>query len=386
MTTANRTYLDYNATAPLRPEARVVMLAAIDSGIGNASSVHAHGRAARAVIDQAREQVGQLVGSKATEVVFTSGATEAANWAVSAPWSIIYSANIEHPAVLLPIKRSTARHVVLPVDANGVIDVVAAATLFSENAKSGGNAAGDRQLLVVQMANNETGVLQPVRQLVVLARELGITVLTDAVQAIGKQLVDFTGLGVDMMMVSAHKFGGPPGVGALVVRDGVDLPVLIAGGGQERNRRGGTENVPGIAGFGAAAEAADRDLASFLELAKLRDRAEEFVSATTPDAVVIAKDARRLANTSCLAVPGRRGETSVIKFDLAGVSLSAGSACSSGKTAKSETLDAMGLDEKLATSALRVSLGWATTLEDIAAFEQAWASIMGERGEVQSVA
>ncbi len=386
MTSTNRTYLDYNATAPLRPEVRAAMLAAIDSDIGNASSVHAHGRAARAVIDQAREQVGQLVGSKATQVVFTSGATEAANWALSAAWSTIYGANIEHPAVMLPIKRSAAKHVVLPVDANGVIDVVAAAKLFSENIQTGGNKPADKQLLVVQLANNETGVVQPVGQLAALARELGITVLTDAVQAVGKQFVDFTGLGVDMMMVSAHKLGGPSGVGALVIRDGVDLLALVTGGGQERNRRGGTENVSGIAGFGAAAEAAHRDLAKFADLEMLRDRVEAFVSRATPEAVVIAKDARRLANTSCLAVPGRRGETSVIKFDLAGVSLSAGSACSSGKTARSETLDAMGLNDELATSALRVSLGWATTQDDIATFEQAWSSIMGGVREVRNVA
>ncbi|MGH1418658.1 MAG: cysteine desulfurase family protein [Hyphomicrobiaceae bacterium] len=381
MTSSGRTYLDYNATALLRPQARAAMLAAIDGDIANASSVHSEGRNARALIDHAREQVGRLVRAKATEVVFTSGATEAANWVLSRPWNTIYSANIEHPAVLQPIKRSKAEHVVLPVDSNGVIECSVAEKIFSDN-----GAGGNRQLLLVQGANNETGVVQPVSELTAMAAAAGIKVATDAVQAVGKIEVDFAKSGVDMMMVSAHKIGGPVGVGALVIRDGLDLVPFVAGGGQERNRRGGTENVPGIAGFGAAAEAANKDLNKFAELAVWRDRIESYVANVTPEVEVIGKLALRLANTSCLAVSGRRGETSVIKFDLAGVSLSAGSACSSGKTARSQTLDAMGLDDALATSALRISLGWATSEQDITAFEQAWKDIMSQNGEVRDVA
>ncbi len=381
MTRTQRTYLDYNATAPLRPEAREAMIAVIDSAAGNASSVHAEGRLARAAIDTAREQVASVVGANATEVVFTSGATEAANWIFNAPWTTVFSAKIEHPAILNPLARSAAKHVVLPVNNKGIIDVAAAQKLLQEHADPKGRA-----LLVVQLANNETGVVQPIATLAGLAREAGVTVATDAVQAIGKQMVDFHGLGADMMLVSAHKLGGPAGVGALVVRDGCNVVPLVIGGGQERSRRGGTENVAGIAGFGAAAVAADRDLATFEKLRELRDRLEGFVLEQTPEAVVIAKDAQRLVNTSCLALPGQRGETIVIKFDLKGVSLSAGSACSSGKTARSETLDAMGLEEDLATSAIRVSLGWATTENDIAAFEKAWRAIVGNPADVRDVA
>lgn len=381
MTLHRRAYLDYNATAPLRDACRTAMTDAMAHGVGNASSVHAEGRAARAVIDGAREDVARLVDAKSTEVIFTSGATEAASWAVSGGWTTIYSAMIEHPAVLKPIERSGAKHVVLPVDRLGVIDVGRLRKLFRDHAGDGG-----KQLLAVQLANNETGVIQPLATLIGLAKEAGVTVLTDAVQAVGKQEVSFRGLGADMMLVSAHKLGGPSGVGCLVVREGMNLMSLVCGGGQERNRRGGTENVVGIAGFGMAARVVAAALPNFAKLSSWRDRIEAHVKATTPHAAVIAQDASRLVNTSCIAIPGQNGEASVIKFDLKGVSLSAGSACSSGKTAQSDTLVAMGLDDEITTSALRVSLGWATTQDDIEAFEDAWIAIMGQTKPVRNVA
>ena len=254
-----RTYLDHNATTPLRPEARAALVAALDLN-GNASSVHAEGRLARAAIETARQQVAALVGASPREIVFTSGGTESNNAVLRAGWDTILVAGIEHDSVLGPARASDAVVVDLPVQDTSVIDLAMLDSLLAQHAIS-----GRRILLTLQMANNETGVLQPVAEAVAIARRQGAIVHTDAVQALGKVAVNFRALGADLMTLSAHKLGGPKGVGALVVRDGVPLKAQLTGGGQERGFRAGTENVAGIAGFGAAAVAAARDLASSQE-------------------------------------------------------------------------------------------------------------------------
>jgi cysteine desulfurase len=362
-----RTYLDHNATAPLRPEARAAMLAARDV-LGNPSSVHADGRRARALVETAREEVAALVGAQLADVVFTSGATEACNAVLHNSWRAVYLSRLEHPAVLAPALASTARIVETPSRPDGRFDADAFAAALDDARGEPGPA-----LLALQAANNETGVLQPLTEAAALARSHGLAVFTDAVQAGGK--IDCTGLDADFIALSAHKLGGPAGVGALIVRAPHSLPAFILGGGQERRRRGGTENVAGIAGFGAAAAAARRGLREFAGLARLRDRLERELCATTRDACVIGADSPRLPNTSLIALPGRRAETLVIQLDLAGISVSAGAACSSGKVGTSETLAAIRVPADLARAAIRVSLGPTTTERDIDAFLSAWAEI-----------
>lgn len=350
--TSPRLYFDHNASAPLRPEAHDAMLAALQLP-GNASSVHGEGRAARRLIEDAREQVAALVGCTSAEVVFTSGATEANCAALANGWATIYCAGIEHDSVLAPARQSGAARIDLPVDANGLVDW---SPLNAADRPDG------KALLSLQMANNETGVCQDVAGAAAAARAHGITVHTDAVQACGRMAVDFTALGVDLMSVSSHKLGGPMGVGALIVRDGFQQAALITGGGQERRRRAGTENVAAIAGFGAAASAAAASLEREAQrLGPMRDRLQAALAALATDAVIVGADAPRLANTLCIALPGERAETTVIKFDLAGIAVSAGAACSSGKVGESHVLGAMGLPAATARSAIRISLGWNTT-------------------------
>ena len=367
--TRARTYLDHNASAPLRPEARAAMLAALDT-IGNPSSVHAEGRAARAIVESAREAVARLVNARPSEVVFTSGATEANNVVMAAGWDTIFVSGIEHDSVLAPAARSGARISTIAVTPSGVADLAPVAEQIAAAAQG-----SKRVLLSLMAANNETGVIQPLAEAAALARAHGASLHVDAVQAPGRIAVDFAGLGADALTLSAHKLGGPRGVGALIVRDGVELPAAIVGGGQERRRRGGTECVAAIAGFGAAAEAIARELGAVERMAALRARLEDGVCAATPGAVVVGKDAARIANTACIAVPGKAAETLVIKLDLEGVAVSAGAACSSGKVGTSHVLTAMGLAPEMARSAIRVSLGAQTQDDDIAAFLAAWEKV-----------
>ena len=362
---AARTYLDWNATAPLRPEARTAMVAALDL-VGNPSSPHAEGRRARAAMEDARETVGALVGARPSEIVFTSGGTEANNTVFAGSWTTIFVAGIEHDSVLAPARASGARIVELPVSHTGVAIMDGTAALIS-----GARAAGPA-LLSLQLANNETGVLQPVVTIAALAREHGVSVHTDAVQAAGRTAIDLRTLGVDFLTLSAHKIGGPKGIGALVVRDGASVPAFVRGGGQERRRRAGTEAVAAIVGFGAAAQAAQRDLAAVTRVRALRDRLEAEVLALAPDAVIVGSAADRLPNTSSVALPGTAAETLVIALDLAGIAVSAGAACSSGKVGASHALEAMGIAPGIARAAIRVSLGWSSTEADVAAFIQAW--------------
>jgi cysteine desulfurase len=369
--TGERTYLDWNATAPLHPEARRAVERALDV-FGNPSSVHVEGRRARAVVETARDQVAALVGARSSEVVFTSGATEACNMVLAGPWGAILRAGVEHDAVLKPAATSGCEIIDLRVGRDGVVDLTdLAAKVRAATAMHG---AG-RVLLALQLANNETGVIQPLGDASALAREAGAVVFTDAVQAAGRVAIDFATLGIQAMAVSAHKLGGPKGIGALILRDGIELPALIQGGGQERRRRGGTENIPGIAGFGAAAGAARQTIAERDRIAALRDRLEAGVVALTPNAEVVSATADRLSNTTCVAVPGLSAETLVIRFDLAGFAISAGAACSAGKIGASSVLLAMGFPEATARSAVRISIGPTTTDREIDRFLDAWRDI-----------
>lgn len=362
---AERTYLDYNASAPLLPEARAAVVAALDV-VGNASSVHAEGRRARALVDEAREAVAALVNARPAEVVFTSGATEANAWALSAAWERIALADIEHDSVRAPARQLAAARggeaILLPVTPDGAVDFRAA-------------PEGPGTLVALQLANNETGVLQDVAAAGLWATQHGVRLHCDAVQAPGRLAIDFPTLGATTLALSAHKIGGPKGVGCLVISGNAPLPPLLAGGGQEQRRRAGTENVAAIAGFGAAARAARRGLADSARLGALRDRLEAEALRVTPQAIVVGAVAGRLSNTTAIALPGVSAETLVIKLDLAGIAVSAGAACSSGKVGQSHVLAAMGLKPEIAGSAIRVSLGAGTTEADIAAFLAAWARI-----------
>ena len=344
---AASTYLDHNATSPLRPVALDAMVEALQAG-GNPSSIHKPGRAARGRVDRARKQVAGLVGALPAEVVFTSGGTEANNMALRGHERVLVSA-IEHESVLKAVPDAGR----IPVDGNGVIDLAALERMLA-----------DRPALVsVMFANNETGVIQPIAEVVRLARAAGVLVHCDAVQAAGKVPVDLHGLGVDYLSLSAHKLGGPTGVGALVVRAGAPFATDRVGGGQESNRRAGTENVAGIAGFGAAAEAAGDGV----DVAALRDRIEASLPGKVYGAV-----APRLTNTTCISMPDVKAETQVMALDLAGVAVSAGSACSSGKVTRSAVLTAMGIEASEAETAIRISCGWNTVFEDIDRLIAAW--------------
>ncbi len=348
-------YLDANATEPLRPAARDAVLAALEV-TGNPSSVHAAGRAARRLLEDARELLAARFGGRAADLVFTSGGTEADALAVHALGQgrrLIVGAT-EHDAV----RAAAVGAVVLPVDTDGVADLEVLARLLKEGPA----------LVCLMLANNETGTLQPIVEAAALCRAAGALLHVDGVQAAGRIAVDFAALGADSLALSSHKLGGPAGVGALLLSAAAAalMRPLIAGGGQERGRRGGTQPVAAIAGFAAAAGA------SGCVLGPLRDAAES--AAVAAGAVAVGAGAARLPNTSCLALPGVRAETQVIALDLAGIAVSAGAACSSGKVARSHVLEAMGLGS-LAGEAIRVSLPWNATAADVQAFADAYQSM-----------
>ncbi len=354
-------YLDYNASAPMIAAAKDAVVAALDVA-GNPSSVHGAGREARKIVDHARRAVADMVGGDAERIIFTSGGTEANNLALNGLDDVVVlTSAVEHPAVIEA--RLDARRI--PVDGNGVIDLAAL-----EDMLKACQDAGEKVLVSVMLANNETGVIQPVAKAALLAREYGAKIHCDAVQAIGRMPVDMGQLLVDMVSVSAHKFGGPKGVGALAIASGVMLVPQIRGGGQEKYRRGGTENVAGIAGLGAAALQVKDRCAAADDIKAKRDRLESEILAHAPEVVIASRDAARLGNTSCLILPGMPGETQVMAMDLAGVAISSGSACSSGKVRESHVLKEMGVLEP--GSAIRVSLGPETTNEEIDLFIRVW--------------
>ena len=330
-----RAYLDHNATKPLRAEA---MLRAMDV-VGNPSSVHAEGRAAKSLIEAARAQVAAALGAEGADVIFTSGATEAAALALAGRG--LQGAEVEHEAVAAWVRTDLA------VDRAGQVTVP------------------DPRQATLQLANSETGVIQTLPE--------GLAV-SDMTQAFGKLPLAFNWTGCTMALVSAHKLGGPKGIGALVIRRGTDLAAQLRGGGEEQGRRAGTENIIGIAGFGAAAEAAARDLAHGVwdRVAELRNILENAIEAGAPDTIFPGRQGDRLPNTSCFATPGWKGETQVMQMDLAGFAISAGSACSSGKVRASRVLRAMGYDDDVASGAIRVSLGPTTTEDEVRRFAETW--------------
>lgn len=362
--TQQRTYLDYNATAPLAPAARAAVLDALDTG-GNPSSVHACGRAARKLVEQARRHVGSLIAARTQDIVFTSGGTEANATAIAGlPAQSLIVNDTEHDSVRQPAQAAGLPVWRLPVGRDGRADLAA----LEDRLKTAPAPA----LVCLMLANNEIGVLQPVIEAAELVHAHGGLLHCDAIQAAGRIPLDVTALGVDSLSLSGHKIGAPPGVGALWLRPGLTLRPLVTGGGQELGRRGGTEAVPAIAGFGAAAEAAAALPDGTDRLQALRDRMESDIAALAPDAFVIGANAPRLANTSAIGMPGLAAETQVMAFDLEGISISAGAACSSGKVKVSHVLLAMGLDADEAGCVIRISLGRGTTEADIDCFVSAW--------------
>ncbi|MFO1189201.1 MAG: cysteine desulfurase family protein [Alphaproteobacteria bacterium] len=372
--TASIAYLDCNASAPLLPGVREAIDAALQL-TGNPSSVHRAGREVRRAVERGREAVAALVGARPRDVVFTSGGTEANALALAQAGdrSVAVSA-IEHESVLL----NAGDAVRLPVIPDGTLDLGALKAWL----------AGIRRpaYLSLMLANNETGVIQPVAEAARLAHKHGVLVHCDAAQAAGRVPVSWGDLGVDLMTVSAHKMGGPKGIGALIAPGDIATVPLFRGGGQERGLRAGTENLPGIVGFGRAAELAAAAWQSD-RIEALRDDLEARIGAGAPEAIVYGAAAARLSNTSCIGLPGAASEEQVIALDLVGFCVSAGSACSSGKVTPSHVLGAMGHDAAAARSAIRVSLGPATTARDVEQFAKAWLTMrMALTGRAPAIA
>ena len=367
-----RLYFDWNAGAPMKAIARARLVELLDRP-GNSSSVHAEGRAARAVVEDARRSLARLCGAEAKGVTFCSGGTEAANTVLTPYWTLfgkpyhldrLLVSAVEHPAVARGGRFAADSVEVVPVDGAGLVDLAFIDRRLAELA-----AVGERALVSVMMANNETGVVEPIGEVARIARGHGALVHSDAVQAAGKLPVDIEALGLDVLTLSGHKIGGGQGAGAVVRgRNGFAFAPLLTGGGQESWARAGTENVATIGAFGAAAGAALADLGEMAEVALRRDRLATMIRDVVPDAVFFGEGASRLPNTLSFAVPGVSAETAVIAFDLAGVALSSGSACSSGKVTASPVLTAMGVDPALVKGGLRVSIGLETTDEEISAF------------------
>jgi cysteine desulfurase len=378
---APRAYLDYNASAPLLPEARAAVLAALDV-TANPSSVHSEGRAARRIVEEARRDIAALVDARPEHVVFTSGATEAAATLLSPNWrmgrgavrmSRLYVCDADHPCLLAGGSFAPERVTRIGVDAQGVMDLAALEAALEGHDKSEG-----MPLVAVHAANNETGVVQPFARIAALVKAAGGVLVLDAVQAAGRIPLDITAGCADFLILSSHKIGGPKGVGAIVGASDLMKPKpLIAGGGQEKGHRAGTENLAGIAGFGAAARLAMENLVRIDAVRALRDRIEDMVLAAAPDAQIFGRTTERLANTVFFAIPGIKAETAQIAFDLAGIALSAGSACSSGRVGPSHVLKAMGYADT--EGALRVSIGQATTEAEITRFGEALSDLLARR-------
>ena len=389
-----RIYLDWNATAPLRPAARAAFAAALER-VGNPSSVHAEGRAARHVVETAREQVATLVGAPAAGVIFTSGGTEANMLALTpmihsrsgrGPLDRILVSAIEHPSVRSGGRFPPDRIEEIPVTSDGIVDLAWLKARLGELHRH-----GEGVLVSIMHANNETGVIQPIAAAAEIVQAAASTLHVDAVQTAGRIPCDIKALGASLLTVSGHKLGGPQGSGALVMwseRFSLDDP-LIKGGGQERGHRAGTENVAAIAGFGAAAQAArERLAADEAQIAPLRERLEAGLRELAPSTVIFGAGAERLPNTTLFAVPALKAETALIALDLAGVSVSSGSACSSGKVAPSHALAAMGVAPDLAGGAIRVSLGWETRENEVDGFLIAWSKVVSRlsKGEKTGLA
>ena len=357
-------YMDYNATCPIRPSVIEAVVATMKA-VGNPSSVHSEGRKARALIEEARVKVAALAGARARDIVFCSGGTEAANSVIrgASANSLIISA-VEHSCIRAAADIAGIPVFTLPVDDSGTISLTALREMLAK--------APAPALVSVMYANNEMGAVQPVAEISTIAKKYGALVHSDAVQAAGKLPLDMATLGLDYMTLSAHKIGGPQGVGAIVMTPTAPLKPLVVGGGQELGRRSGTENVAGIVGFGVAAIEALNHLEDGTKIAALRDSMEQQLRRHSNDLIIIGEKAERLPNTSCVAIPGVKGETQVMHFDLAGICVSSGSACSSGKVKTSHVLEAMGFTPDVTEASIRISLGSDTVETDVTAFVAAW--------------
>ncbi|MGE8103851.1 cysteine desulfurase family protein [Allorhizobium sp. NPDC080224] len=379
---AARIYLDWNATAPLMDAARDAMVEALAMP-GNPSSVHAEGRAARALIEKARREIASLVGAEASHVTLTASATEAANQVLSPIYRMgksrvslgrLYVSAIEHPAVRAGGRFAAHQITEIPVTRLGVLDLDALSALLAAH-----DPADGLPLVAVMLVNNETGIIQPIQEISAVVKKFGGLLVVDAVQAAGRIPLSICELGADFLILSAHKLGGPKGVGALVARGETLMPEpLVRGGGQEKGHRAGTENLAAVAGFGAAASRMSKDLVERnAAIAALRDRAEAGMLAAAPETVIYGRSEARVGNTSFFHLPGLKAETGQIAFDLEGVALSAGAACSSGKVGASHVLTAMG--EDAATGALRLSIGPTTTETHIDRFVATFEKIAARR-------
>jgi cysteine desulfurase len=372
-----RTYFDWNATTPLRAEGRQALGAAL-ALTGNASSVHSEGRTARRLVEEARVKVAGLVGAEAKNVTFTSGATEANMLALTPlleisgqkqPRDRLFASAIEHPSVRSGGRFAAGQVAELPVTGDGLVDLAALRSAIAQ---------AERPLVSVMLANNETGVIQPIADIAAIVHAANGVLHVDAVQGAGRIDCAIGDLNADILTLSSHKLGGPQGAGALIRRGDIHIAEpLIKGGGQERYLRAGTENVAAIAGFGAACAAADAAWqADATRMAALRDRFEAGLKAATPQVVIFGQNAPRLPNTSLFALPGMKAETAIIAFDLNGIAVSSGSACSSGKVQASHVLTAMGVATDLTRGAVRVSMGWSTTESDVDRLLDAWKNVV----------
>lgn len=359
-------YLDYNATAPLRLEAAARMTEFLTQ-TGNPSSVHSFGRNVRKQVEQAREQLAQLIHADPADIVFTSGATEANNAVLAgAPVKRVFYSGVEHPSVL-EVAKQMPHSAVIPVDANGVVKLDELEKMLQ--------ASPEKTLVSVMWVNNETGVIQPVAAVAEIAAKHGALFHCDAVQALGKIDIDLRALRIDYLTLSAHKIGGPSGIGALVYAHDTELEKFLVGGGQEKRRRAGTENTLGMIGFGAAAAQAAREEALNTKLAAWRDALQLRMKNAVPQVEFVGADAPRVGNTIQMILPGVTAEKQLMALDLAGIAVSSGSACSSGSIRPSAVLLAMGIPEARAMCAIRLSIGFATTEAELERFFEVWVTI-----------
>ncbi len=363
----SRIYLDYNATAPVIQEAQEAVRLGL-SETGNPSSVHSEGRAAHRRLEEARAIVAAAVGGRSGDVIFTSGGTEANALALHAQnYDHLIVSAIEHESVLRNAQATGAQLDLIPVNQSGLVDLGALQKLLA--------LRKGKTLVSVMLANNETGVIQPLAEVVDLVREADAFIHCDAVQAFGKLPCDLKALGVDSLAISAHKFGGPPGIGALVTRAQLTLSPFLRGGSQENRRRAGTQNLPAILGFAAAAMHLPHRLADQSRQTELRNHLESRIRTQAKDAIFYGAETARLANTSCIGMPSMEAETQVMALDMAGFAVSAGSACSSGKVTASHVLQAMGADAQAARQAIRISIGPETSRQHIDQFCDAWCEV-----------
>lgn len=367
-----RIYLDYNATATVRPAAKLAVLAALDH-VGNASSIHQEGRKARGLMEAAREQVAKLINAQSKEITFTSGGTESNNLVLASdlgalgkkqPLAATLLSATEHPSLIKAQELSQRPVELINVDDNGILDL----NHLEQLLKTWQEKSDLPVLVSVMLVNNETGVIQPMQKIANLVHQYGGFIHADAIQALGKIAIDFENMNVDLLSLSSHKIGGPQGAGALVIRLGMLVDSYVKGGGQELGLRAGTENIPAISGFGAAAKECEDELKNKNQYNEMRQSLEVKIKQISPDVTIFAEAVDRVATTSCFAIKGLTAERALMSLDLAGIAISSGSACSSGKVSQSHVLKAMGINDDVALCALRLSFGWNTKPQELDVF------------------